>query len=144
MAVNAIRGFLYPDRTHSPLSNFFPCPIVYGGIEYPTNEHAFQAAKSTDTYVRQQVASLASPGQAKKMGRALVLRRDWEEVKLGVMRDIVRVKFTIPALRQWLLDTGDYYLEETNDWGDRFWGVDGSGENWLGFILMGVRAELRA
>jgi ribA/ribD-fused uncharacterized protein len=143
-AVNAIRGFQYPDGSHMPLSNFFPHPIVYEGVQYATIEHAFQASKSLEDYVRRQVAAQPSPSKAKKMGRALVLRMDWESIKIGVMRDLIRVKFWDAVLGPWLVSTGDAYLEETNTWGDRFWGVDGSGENWLGFILMGVRAELRA
>lgn len=30
------------------LSNFFAVPIMYEGVEYPSVEHAFQAAKSLD------------------------------------------------------------------------------------------------
>lgn len=44
-----------------------------------------------------------------------------------------------------LLETGEAYLEEGNDCGDRVWGVyQGQGENRLGKILMKVRAELRS
>ena len=142
--MNAILGFQYPDGSHMPLSNFYPSPLTYGGIEYPTVEHAFQASKSLEDYVRRQVAAVPTPGKAKKMGRALVIRMDWESVKIGVMRDLVRLKFSDPTLAPWLVSTGDAYLEERNTWGDRFWGVDGTGENWLGFILMGVRAEWRS
>ena len=38
-----------------------------------------------------------------------------------------------------LIDTAGLYLEETNDWGDQFWGVDGTGLNMLGHTLMFVR-----
>ena len=31
------------------LSNFYPCDIVYEGIQYPSTEHAYQAAKTLDT-----------------------------------------------------------------------------------------------
>ena len=30
------------------LSNFYSQEITYDGIKYPTNEHAFQAAKTLD------------------------------------------------------------------------------------------------
>lgn len=143
--MTAIRGFQYPDGSHMPLSNFYPSPLVYGGIEYPTVEHAFQASKSLEEHVRRGVAAMPTPGKAKKMGRALVMRMDWESVKIGVMRDLLRVKFhTGTPLAEWLLLTGDAFLEERNTWGDRFWGVDGTGENWLGSLLMLVRAEIRA
>ena len=44
-------------------------------------------------------------------------------------------------LRQKLLDTSERYLEELNNWGDTFWGVDinKGGQNNLGKILMKTR-----
>ena len=75
------------------------------------------------------------------------LRADWEDVKLSIMEDIVRAKFTQNEdLKQLLLATGDLVLEEGNTWHDTFWGVDvktQEGENHLGRILMRVRQELR-
>ena len=60
------------------------------------------------------------------------------------MRGLVRQKFTNHShLTEMLLLTAPHELEETNHWGDVFWGVcDGEGENWLGKILMEVRSEL--
>jgi predicted NAD-dependent protein-ADP-ribosyltransferase YbiA (DUF1768 family) len=61
------------------------------------------------------------------------------------MEDLVRQKFSNPALATRLLKTGEAVLEEGNTWGDRFWGVDartGEGENHLGLILMRVRKDL--
>lgn len=128
------------------LSNFWPATVVFEGIEYPTVEHAYQAAKTLDVNERKRIALLATPGDAKRAGRALPLRADWENVKLGVMEQCVRYKFTHHAeLCAKLLATGDAYLEEGNTWGDEFWGtVNGRGENHLGKILMKVREELRA
>jgi len=73
------------------------------------------------------------------------MRNDWEEVKVSVMRDLIRQKFKPGSeLSDRLLDTGDWLLEEGNTWGDTFWGVcDGVGENWLGRLLMERRGELR-
>lgn len=128
------------------LSNFWPAIVEHEGLTYPSVEHAYQAAKSLDTNERQRIAAIVEPGDAKRAGRALPLRSDWENVKLRVMEDCVRYKFTHhPELREKLLATGDAELIEGNTWGDRFWGVcDGQGENHLGKILMRVRAELRA
>ena len=74
------------------------------------------------------------------------LRRDWESVKVSVMTEAVRAKFTQhDDIRSILLSTGDAKLVEhtANDdyWGD---GGDGSGKNMLGQILMRIRTELRA
>lgn len=75
-----------------------------------------------------------------------MLRPDWEEVKIGIMEEIVRAKFTQnPHLAEKLLATGGQQIAEGNTWGDTCWGVDsrtGEGENHLGQILMQVRSEL--
>ena len=41
---------------HRYLSNFYPSVIRAEGISYPTVEHAFQAAKTTDTGLRRKIA----------------------------------------------------------------------------------------
>ncbi len=91
------------------------------------------------------ISILETPGEAKKYGRTVVMRSDWDEVKLEVMENIVRAKFMqLPYLREKLLLTEDIILEEGNTWGDTFWGVyDGEGTNHLGLILMKVRKELQ-
>lgn len=126
------------------LSNFYPAPIFWEGIQYPTSEHAYQAAKSLDARVRREVADLKTPGMAKKFGKTVALRSDWEDVKVSIMYDIVNEKFLQNTnLRKMLLDTKGFYLEEGNVWNDRFWGVcKGQGKNILGEILMSVRTNL--
>lgn len=126
------------------LSNFWPATVVFEGITYPSAEHAYQSAKTLDITERRRIAALSTPGEAKRAGRALTLRADWERVKFDVMERCVRDKFMRNAdLRARLLATGDAHLEEGNTWGDRVWGtVDGVGENRLGKILMKIRDEL--
>jgi ribA/ribD-fused uncharacterized protein len=87
---------------------------------------------------------LDTPGKAKRAGRNLQLRHDWEKVKYDVMLDIVFAKFyQHPELAAKLLATGDAELIEGNWWNDTTWGVcNGVGSNWLGRILMMVRARL--
>ena len=128
------------------LSNFYPAEVVFEGITYPHVEGAYQSAKTLDMGERRRIAGIADPAEAKRAGRALKYRDDWERVKFDVMETCVRYKFTHNAeLRDKLLATGDAVLEEGNNWGDRVWGVvDGQGENRLGKILMKVRDELRA
>lgn len=130
--------------SHRFLSSFFPAQVHYEDITYPTAEHAYQAAKTLDHGLRLRIAALPTPGEAKRAGRALVLRADWEAVKFGVMLDIQRLKFQDPALVAKLLATGESELVEGNTWGDRVWGVCGGlGQNHLGRLLMRVREELR-
>lgn len=138
----AVRGFI---DEYAFLSNFHPCLIEYEGIEYPSTEHAYQAAKTLDCGERESIAVLATPGQSKRAGRRVTLRDDWEEVKVSVMRDLLIKKFSQLELGKKLIDTDDMYLEETNWWGDCFWGVcNGRGQNHLGRLLMLVRDEIKA
>lgn len=129
------------------LSNFYPCTVTLDGVEYPTVEHAFQAAKTLDPEVRQKIRDASTPGKAKRMGKALKLNMSvpaWNVVKVAIMYDLVKQKFSKEPFRTKLLSTGDAELIESNWWGDTFWGVCmGKGENNLGKILMRVREELR-
>ena len=128
------------------LSNFHPAPIVFEGIQFPTSEHAFQAAKTLDHAERQKIAWLDTPGKAKRAGRKVTLQPNWDIIKGNIMRTIVRAKFQQnPDLAAQLVATGDAELIEGNNWGDTFWGVcRGKGRNILGKILQQVRAELKA
>jgi ribA/ribD-fused uncharacterized protein len=107
------------------LSNFYPATVIFEGITYPTAEHAYQSAKTTNMNERRRIAALATPADAKREGRALSPQRpDWEQVKFDVMERVVRDKFTRNAeLREKLLATGDAYIEEGNTWNARIWGV---------------------
>lgn len=145
------------------LSNFVPCGwILLDGERYATVEHAFQAAKvgydvtthhgnprRRERRWREIIRTAAFPALAKRMGKMVPLRDDWEDVKIAVMRDLLLQKFSLgkqPDYLAGLARTGDAELIEGNTWGDRFWGVDetGVGENHLGKLLMDVRAERRA
>lgn len=130
------------------LSNFFPCPVFHDEITYPSSEHAYQASKTLKQSMRESMAKLATAADARRVGRKLEYRSDWEDVKLDVMETIVREKFTQnPELADLLVGTGDAILMEGNTWNCAFWGVDArtlEGENHLGKILMKVRTELQA
>jgi len=127
------------------LSNFFAAPVAMYGLLYPTTEHAFQAAKSLDPNERERIRLTKTPGQAKRMGRSVTLRPDWNEFRLIAMRELLRRKFAIPYLREHLVATHPQTLVEGNTWGDRFWGVcDRKGENHLGRLLVEIREELMA
>jgi len=128
---------------HDFLSNFFPCRIEFEGKEYPTSEHAFQAAKTLDAAEREKIRLAKKPGGAKALGKRVALRRNWNFERTAWMETVLRIKFSDPALRERLRATGTAELVEGNTWGDKFWGVSGGqGENRLGRILMKLRAEL--
>lgn len=129
------------------LSNFYPAPVTYMGQTYANNEAAFQAQKTCCAKEQQQfsIFRLHNPAEAKKRGKNLTLRPDWDKVKISLMYEICMCKFMQnPKLRDALLATGNSLLIEGNTWGDYFWGkVNGHGENQLGLILMDVREKLK-
>lgn len=131
-----IYGFS-PRSPHFYLSNFF--------VE-PDNTHVegeYQRAKCAKAMDRKRFDNI-SPHRAKRLGQDVELRPDWEAVKVEIMEFHVGKKFRDhPHLVEKLKATGTLYLEETNTWGDQFWGVCyGYGQNILGAILMDVRGEL--
>lgn len=136
-----IKGFFNEYRF---LSNFEIGEVLYEGVKYPSSENAYQAAKSLDPQIRNKFVNI-TPSESKKLGRSIEVREDWEDVKYGVMYNIVLDKFIRnPKFGDLLVNTGDKYLEETNHWNDKIWGVcKGVGKNWLGKILMDVRNEIK-
>ena len=129
------------------LSNFwsgnpFNVNSVNGVIVYKTNEHFYQAHKTLYTKEFNFVLDASSPGEAKKRGRKVTVRKDWDEVKLKVMEEGLRKKFSCHYLITKLVCTYPLQLIEGNIWGDRFWGVcKGTGDNHLGKLLMKIRGE---
>jgi ribA/ribD-fused uncharacterized protein len=128
---------------YRPLSNFWSCFIMYNGTVYPSVENAYQAAKCKNRSDREKFLYIKS-SEAKRLGRVVAMRDDWEEVKLDLMYRLVKQKFEkYSELRELLLETHSYEIQEGNWWGDTFWGtVNGKGQNHLGKILMRVRDGL--
>jgi len=142
------------------LSNFYPSKIVHQGITYPSNEHYYVAMKVNDDQmingqfypksdVRELISHVSTPGQVKRFGRTLKIRKDWDDIKLSVMEWGLREKFKDEKLKEMLLQTGEEELVEGNWWHDNFFGVcacgscQGKGQNNLGKLLMKIRSEIR-
>jgi ribA/ribD-fused uncharacterized protein len=132
------------------LSNFWPARVFLGepfagqSFWYDSVETAYQAAKTNDMGVRKQLTA-ASARDAKALGKKLVLRPDWNEVKVPIMAGLLMQKFADPERQRMLLDTGSKRLVEGNTWNDTFWGVcDGRGANRLGRLLEMVRLHYSA
>jgi ribA/ribD-fused uncharacterized protein len=136
-----------------PFTNFEPIPggLRYGAgdLTFQTLEHAFQAMKTTDPAERERVRDAATPAQAKRLGRKVTLRPDWERIKGPIMKTLLRAKFAREPFRSRLLGW-DQPLVEYTTWHDTYWGVctcarhGGRGENHLGRLLAEVRSELLA
>lgn len=137
--INDFRG------PHRWLSNYQSSPVTLDGWIYPTVEHAYQAAKNSSEIYRKRILADPSPRAARLLGQTCVLRRDWDDAKVKVMRGLLQQKFAPgTALAAQLLATGEQELIEGNTWGDQFWGVcNGEGQNWMGRLLMEQRASLR-
>lgn len=136
--VNNFRG------EYSFLSNFYFASVHMDGMLYSTVEHAFQAAKTLCPKERKEIALAKTPAIAKKLGKGVTLRPDWNDCRLEIMEKLIEEKFKHPHLKRKLLETGETTLVEGNYWGDVFWGVcRGEGENHLGKILMRVREKLQ-
>lgn len=125
------------------LSNFYPAVVRLDHNEYPTVEHAYQAAKTLDSKERRLIRVAPTPGTAKRLGRKATIRKDWKDIKIDIMDDLCWQKFEDPTLQAKLLAINGQIIEG-NYWGDTFWGVcKGVGRNELGKILMNIRNEIR-
>lgn len=128
----------------TPLSNFSPVDVKFAEVVYPSVEHAYQAAKTTVLAEREQIQQAPTAAQAKKLGRSVTLRGNWDAHKLRVMEALLRQKFNHPEYRGHLVTTGDHLIIEGNTWNDTFFGVcRGLGENHLGRLLMKLREEAK-
>lgn len=127
------------------LSNFARFSVYLDGKDWPTSEHYYQAQKTDDPLLQEQIRQVSNPGESKRLGMRVPLRPDWDQAKDDVMRKVVKAKFEQhPELLQMLLATGDSELIEHTKldsyWGD---GGNGKGKNMLGKVLMEVREELK-
>ena len=149
---------MYFDGEYAFLSNFYDSPIEFMTVDgkkmiAPTVEHAFQAEKAMFSAEQEAILKADTPGRAKRLGRHVLLRPDWEDVKDKVMEEFVSRKFRLPELRDKLLATGNANLVEGNTWHDSVWGIctcpkcinnpNIKGQNKLGKILMKVRDSIR-
>lgn len=128
---------------YSFLSNFYACQTEYHHVKYPTSEHAYQAAKTSNPIQREAI-------DAKRMGRRVEIKSNWDEIKEEVMYEIVSNKFKNKRMQAKLLATENEQLVEGNYWHDNYWGsctcprcLQKPKENKLGKILMRVREELK-
>ena len=132
-------------REWQGFSNMEIAPFTVDGKEYRSVEHYFQASKATTEWEHEMVRNATTPVEAKRLGREMRLRPDWEDVKLTVMRTGLHEKFRQNAyLGQLLLSTGNRPIHE-NSPHDAEWGwMNGAGQDLLGSLLIEIRPLLRA
>lgn len=147
LPVQSINRFV---KQYECLSNFYPVNITYENIDYPSVEHAFVAAKTSDIPTRQYIAKIKHAGAAKKVGRSIGLRKDWDSIRVNIMRYLLYLKFKAGSeLAIKLMDTYPLLIKEGNYWHDNFWGdcgcskcTDIIGLNTLGMLIMKRRDML--
>lgn len=137
------------------LSNFSAFTIVWKGLRFDTSEAVYHWEKfraysfvPDRTELMELIRLAPSAHEAFKLAEQNKDRRrpDWDDVKVDVMRGILRAKAgQHEYVRRKLLATGDRELVE-NSWRDDFWGwgPNHDGKNMLGKLWMEIRAELRA
>ena len=129
---------------HGWLSNFAPCEVLLDLEFYPNVEAAYQASKTVDKQQRKAIREAKTPGDAKRLGKQVALRPDWEQIKIMIMYDLLCQKFHSPGYAAKLLGTGSELLIEGNTWGDTFWGqCGGRGFNILGQLIMIIRNDMQ-
>lgn len=141
--------FFYEQEFY-PLSNFSAFTLHWCGFRFDTSEAAYHWTKFAlrSPAIANDIRYAASAHEALKIAEQNKHRRrpDWDQVKVEIMRRILRAKATQHEyVRRKLLETGDRTLVE-NSWRDDFWGwgPDRNGLNTLGKLWMEIRAELRS
>lgn len=130
-----------------PLSRLQKINITRDGVTYPSLENFFQAMKTEDELIRKKIAAM-NPLEAKKYGKLIPIRPNWEDVKDKVMKWGLRRKLASSYYLRILCDTGNEELIDWNYWHDNEWGhcycnnCIGKGENKMGKMLMELRNEL--
>lgn len=135
------------------LSNFSAFMLRWRGLKFATSEHAYHWEKFPDDCephrsIRWSIKDAPSAHEAFKIAErhASLRRKDWNDVKVQIMRHIITNKaLQHDYVRAKLLATGDRELIE-DSWRDDFWGwgPNRDGQNMLGKLWMEVRAELRS
>lgn len=140
-------GF-YP-REFYCLDNFSSFKVEYDGYLYSSNEEAYQTLGFIESApeIAEQIKRSHSAHEAQKIAYANKdkRRKDWDNIKLAVMEELLRAKVEQnPYVKKKLLETMDYIIVEDspkdNYWG---WGENRDGENHLGKLWMKIRNELR-
>jgi ribA/ribD-fused uncharacterized protein len=144
---DAVYWFVTP---YQSLDNWSAHAVNIWGKIFPSSEHAYHYRKHSETApsIALKILAAPSPWAAMKIDRqhASKRRKDWDNVKVDIMTEIVIAKVTQNEdVRIRLLKTGEKQIFENSPW-DRFWGrgEDGTGQNNMGKILMNIREKLKS
>ena len=130
------------ENEHAFLNPFYTLYVSYQGGLYPSVGHAYAAAHTDDQRKRMLIATTVSAREVLSLQKKLPDLDN--QAKLDIMCELLKQKFTVPALRKQLQDTGTQELIYGNS-PDTFWGIDeatGMGANHLGVLLMEIRGHI--
>ena len=145
--MDEVIGF-YP-REFYPLDNFSSFKVEWNGYLYSSLEEAYQAASfmTSDEDLVEKIKNSHSADEAQRIAYANrdKQRKDWNEVKVSIMEELLRLKIEQnPYVLKKLLQTKDYLIVEDSPkdsfWG---WGLNRDGENNLGKLWMKLREEYK-
>lgn len=136
------------ERDFYCFSNFSSFAIIWKGKFCLTSEHAYHTERFEDEEVKDLIRKTMSAHDALKVSHQHEgnYRKDWQDVKVGIMKDILREKVKQhPYIKKKLLDSEDKVLVE-DSWRDDFWGWGSNkdGQNMLGKLWMEVREEVKS
>lgn len=156
MLINHLRTLLNKESMHEDilqfqgkyrwLSNFSNCVIVYNNVLYRSVEHAYMSAKSNNITWKEFCQNTEEARLVKVASKKIKLIDNWDSIKVDIMYECLLQKYKQEPYKMLLLNTGDCYIQEGNNWKDTFWGVDlltGKGKNMLGVLIMKIRDEIR-
>lgn len=130
------------------LSNYSAFRIQWGGNVFDTSEAAYHWAKfPSSPHIRGLILNAPSAHLAQQIAITYKGERrpDWDDVKVGIMREILLEKVRQHEyVRRKLLETGTRELIE-DSWRDDFWGWGPSrdGQNMTGKLWMEIREGIR-
>ena len=138
--------FFYEGEFYS-FSNFSSFAIEWKGKLWMTSEHVYQSEKFDDEGLKEEIRMTRSAHDSKKVAgkNKDKYRKNWDEIKLNVMEEILREKIKQhPYVMKKLIDSGDREIIE-DSWRDDYWGwgPNKDGQNNLGKIWMKLREELQ-
>jgi predicted NAD-dependent protein-ADP-ribosyltransferase YbiA (DUF1768 family) len=93
------------------LDNSYVSPIIVEGISYPSVEHAFKAAQTSDRNLKFKISKASNLLDVQKLLKDASIRPNWDDVKYATLHQLVKLKFeSHKDLANILIGTGSKQL----------------------------------